>query len=201
MRTPLSDALRLFGAKVIRDARNNIKKDFRNPSGNLASSMTSGVNVTKDNTTLIFWMNEYGIFKDAGVFGAMKSSTDKMEWAVKGIQQKGKDTNSVFYTDTIKRFTYKSKAPKMESLMPYIQRNNIRFRTPKGQKGGGQYRKGGYQTIAYWMAQRIYAQGLAPSLFFTRPFLKYFTELPEDLALNYASQIEEILKQKLEQNG
>jgi len=201
MRTPLSDALRLFGAKVIRDARNNIRKDFRNPSGDLASSMTSGVNITKDNTTLIFWMNEYGIFKDAGVFGAMKSSTKKMEWAVKGIQQKGKNTNSVFYTDTIKRFTYKSKAPNIQSLMPYIQRNNIRFRTPKGQKGGGQYRKGSYQTIAYWMAQRIYAQGLAPSLFFTRPFLKYFTALPEDLALNYASQIEEILKEKLENNG
>tara|TARA_R100001530_G_C4267093_1_gene142094 strand:+ start:98 stop:700 length:603 start_codon:yes stop_codon:yes gene_type:complete len=197
----ISDELRVFAAKVIREARNNIQKDFRHPSGNLANSMTSGVNVTKDNTTLIFWMNEYGIYKDAGVFGAMKSSTDKMEWAVKNIKQKGKDTNSVFYTDTIKRFSYKDKAPKMESLEPYIKRNNIRFRTPKGQKGGGQYRKGSYQTIAYWMAQRIYAQGLAPTLFFTKPFLKYFTELPDGVARNYASQIEEILKQKLEKNG
>ena len=197
----ISDELRLFAAKVIRDARNNIRKDFRNPSGDLASSMTSGVNITKDDTTLIFWMNEYGIFKDAGVFGAMKSSTKKMEWATKNIRQKGKDVDSVFFTYNIKRFSYKSKAPKMESLMPYIQRNNIRFRTPKGQKGGGQYRKGGYQTIAYWMAQRIYAQGQAPTLFFTRPFLKYFTGLPDEVAGNYASQIEEILKQKLEQNG
>ena len=197
----ISDELRLFAAKVIRDARNNIRKDFRNPSGDLASSMTSGVNVTKDDTTLIFWMNEYGIFKDAGVFGSMKSSTKKMEWATKNIKQKGKDVDSVFFTDTIKRFSYKGKAPKMESLEPYIQRNNIRFRTPKGQKGGGQYRKGSYQTIAYWMAQRIYAQGQAPTLFFTRPFLKYFTELPDGVAGNYASQIEEILKQKLEQNG
>lgn len=201
MRTPLSDTLRLFAAKVVRDARNNIRKDLDHPTGNLASSMTSGVNITKDNTTLIFWMNEYGIFKDAGVFGTMKSSTKKMEWATKNIRQKGKNTNSVFYTDTIKRFTYKSKAPNIQSLMPYIQRNNIRFRTPKGQKGGGQYRKGGYQTIAYWMAQRIYAQGLAPSLFFTRPFLKYFAELPDELSLNYASQIEKILKEKLEKNG
>ena len=93
----ISDELRLFAAKVIRDARNNIRKDFRNPSGDLASSMTSGVNVTKDDTTLIFWMNEYGIFKDAGVFGAMKSSTKKMEWATKNIKQKGKDVDSVFF--------------------------------------------------------------------------------------------------------
>tara|TARA_R110002051_G_scaffold88619_1_gene155999 strand:+ start:7746 stop:8354 length:609 start_codon:yes stop_codon:yes gene_type:complete len=200
MARSISDELRLFAAKVVRDARTNTKNYFPKGTGSLGQSLTFGVNETKDVTSLIFWMNEYGIYVDAGVFGAMRSSTDKMKWAVKKIRQKGRDSDSVFYTETKKRFSYQNVAPNIKSLIPYIKKNNIRFRNPKG-KGGGQYRKGGVNTIAYWMAQRIYAQGFAPTLFFTRPFLQYFGDLSEKMSTSYATQIEEILKQKLEKNG
>jgi len=185
----LNADIRRFAENVVREAKKEAMDKYPTGTGSLANSIswqpfTSG----KNEEGISFLMEEYGMYADAGVYGAMKSSTEKMAWATKNIKQKGKPTNSVFLQNKSK-FSYKNKAPSIESLAPFIKRNRIRFRTPKGQSGGGQFRAGSYITIAYWMAQRIYSQGLAPSLFFTNPFMKYFTDLPDEVAEQFAKQL------------
>lgn len=185
----LESDIHRFASNVVKEARSNAQKDFPKGGGKLANSISYDLQMNPEGFRLSFSMEEYGMFKDAGVFGAMKSSTPKMAWAVKNIKQKGKQSNSVFLDKNVRKFTYKSAAPPMNSLLPYIQRNRIRFRTPKGSSEGGQFRPGSYTTIAYWMAQRIFAQGAAPSLFFTKPFIKYFENLPDEIAELIAEQL------------
>ena len=181
--------LHRFAQAVVHAARVNAVRDFPKGKENLANSISYEIIETEDNINLSFSMEEYGMYKDAGVYGAMRPSTEKMKWATKNIKQKGKPSNSVFLNKQISKFSYKGAAPPKNSLLPYIRRNKIRFRTPKGQSGGGQFRRGGYETIAYWMAQRIFAQGAAPTLFFTKPFLQYFKNLPDEIAEVIAEQL------------
>ena len=181
-------AMQNFAESVIAEARKNAREDYPKGTKYLADnpdSMKYQISDTPEGLMLQMFMVDYGAYKDAGVFGANPS-------LVKDGVQKGENNNSVWG-----KFSYKMKKPPMEALRDYIVRNNIRFRTPKGQSGGGQFRKGSFTTIAYWMQKRIYAQGLAGSLFFTKPFNKYYKQMPDAVLEKFALQIEKILQEDL----
>jgi len=185
----ISTDIRRFAENVVRDAKKEALSKFKKPTGALLNSIkftpfTQGKNIEG----VEFEMLDYGPYKDAGVFGANPS-------LVKNGKQKGKKTNSVLLGNR-EKFAYKTLRPPMQSLRAYVKKNNIRFRTPKGESGGGQFRAGGYTTIAFWMAKRIYAQGLAPTLFFTKPFIKHFEGLPDEVAEQFSQQLEQQLKKK-----
>lgn len=185
----LSPEIRRFAENVVRDAKREALSKFSKGTGKLANSITfKPFTQGKNIEGVSFEMEDYGPYKDAGVFGANPS-------LVKNGKQKGKKTNSVLLGNRDK-FQYKSLRPPMQSLRNYVQANKIRFRTPKGESGGGQFRAGSYTTIAYWMAKRIYAQGLAPTLFFTKPFIKHFQDLPDEIAEQFAEQLEKQLKKE-----
>ena len=57
-------------------------------------------------------------------------------------------------------------------LVSWAKRKNVRFRVKKGQKGGGQFKKGSYRSMGFWLQKSIYAQGIAPTYFFSKPFDK-----------------------------
>tara|TARA_Y100000401_G_C8326015_1_gene228369 strand:+ start:17692 stop:18264 length:573 start_codon:yes stop_codon:yes gene_type:complete len=183
-RTEINETLNEYAQRVVEEARANAIADFPKGSGDLANSLTWGINDSDtEGIELIFWGEPYAAYVDAGVYGADPS-------LVKGGKQKGKKTDSVFLSDAKTRFSYKLKRPPMQDLRVYVARNKMRFRNPKGQSDGGQFRKGTYTTIAYWLANRIYAQGIAPSLFFTKPFLKYFDGLADKLELKIIQQFD-----------
>jgi len=183
-------ALQKWGRDTVSGARNNLAREQSNSSGTLSSSLTSRVQNTVDGFDLIFAMETYGMFLDAGVYGSDPSLANTK--TSKG-KQKGRDTNSVFTgTNGIaQKFSYKQTKPPMQSLMGWAQRNSIKLTRKDGSVASN-------TSIAYWLQKRIFAQGIAPTLFFTTPFLKAFKELPEDLLAQFDLYINTVLQEDQE---
>jgi hypothetical protein len=184
-------AMQDFAVNVITEARKNARKDFTTGTGYLADnpdSMTYQTSRTPDGLQLTIIVQDYVAYKDAGVFGANPKS-------VRNGEQKGEDNDSVFG-----QFRYRTKKPPMETLREWAVKNNIRFREGRyvdGKwKSTGRFAKGGYDTIAFWLQKRIFAQGLAPSMFFTTPFQKYYNALPDAILENFGLEIERLLKEE-----
>ncbi len=74
-------------------------------------------------------------------------------------------------------------------MTAWAKKKNIRLRDEKGK-----FKKGNYNTIANIIAGNIYNRGLKPSLFFTKPYEKYFKRLPEELIEKYALDMDELLE-------
>ena len=81
----------------------------------------------------------------------------------------------------------------MQILADWAKSKNIRFRNAKGQ-----YAKGNNKSMGFALQRSIFAQGLKPNYFFTKPFYKGLKKLNPDLASSFALDIENaiILGQK-----
>lgn len=86
------------------------------------------------------------------------------------------------------KFSYKTKMPPIKPLADWAKFKNIRLRDSKGR-----FAKGNYKTIGYLISRSIYKKGIKPSLFFTRPFEKAFTNLPDEVVEAYGLDIDEFL--------
>ena len=73
----------------------------------------------------------------------------------------------------------------MQPLMEWAKKKNIRFRDEQGR-----FTKGNYRTIGFWLQKRIFAQGLKPSFFFTKPFEQAFKNLPKEIGKAFALDVE-----------
>jgi hypothetical protein len=179
----VKEALEKFGQAVIDSAKINLqKKDMA--GGSLYNSLKSDLTVEQNAFLLDFLMQDYGMFQDAGVWGAKPSLATTKRYKGK---QKGRSTNSIFTgANGIKnKFSYKTKMPPMQPLMEWAKRKNIRFRNEKGQ-----FQKGNYRTIGFWLQKRIFAQGLKPTLFFSKAFRKEFKKLPSELLEAFKIDVE-----------
>ena len=54
--------------------------------------------------------------------------------------------------------------------------------------------------MGYIIAKNIYNRGLKPTLFFTKPFEKYFKELPDELVDKYDLDLQRLFDQITEEN-
>lgn len=137
-----------FKKYVIQQAKSNLSKGKNNVSKGLYNSIKGEI-VTDGNYAIVgFKMNEYGQFLDEGVKGAFPN-------LVKNGKQKAPNS----------RFKFTNKMPPIEPLMQWAKKRNIRFRNEDGT-----YKKGNYRSLAFVLQKRIYAQGIKPTLFFTKPF-------------------------------
>tara|TARA_X000001382_G_scaffold40285_1_gene26993 strand:+ start:418 stop:1041 length:624 start_codon:yes stop_codon:yes gene_type:complete len=193
----VKEALEKFGEAVINSAKVNLKKNDID-DGRLFNSLKSDLTVEQNAFLLDFLMEDYGMFQDAGVWGAKPSlaTTYHYEWengkrVKKGIKykgrQKGRATNSLFTgSNGIKnKFSYSSKKPPMQPLMEWGKKKNIRFRDDKGR-----FKKGDYRTIGFWLQKRIFAQGLKPTQFFSKAFRKEFKKLPSEILEAFKIDVE-----------
>ncbi len=57
------------------------------------------------------------------------------------------------------------------------------------------FAKGGYKTLGFWLQKRIFAQGIKPSLFFTKPFEDAFKRLPNELIEKFGLDAMNLFKQ------
>ena len=183
----LKAEMQKIGHQVVNGAVRQLQSGNQMASGSLAENIAYRVEENRDGYDLEFWMEEYGMFLDAGVYGS-----NPMKARAKNPKQKGKKTNSVFTgkDGLAAKFSYKNKRPPMESLKGWAKKKNIRFRDKKGR-----YAKGGYTTIAYWLQDRIFYQGIAPTLFFTKPFLKAFNELDKEIVKQFDLYINTVLEE------
>ena len=56
-----------------------------------------------------------------------------------------------------------------------------------------------YDSTAFLITRSIYSKGTKPSLFFTKPFQKYFEKLPQELIVKYGLDAEELFKYTIKQ--
>ena len=57
-----------------------------------------------------------------------------------------------------------------------------------------------YKSMGYIIARSIYSKGLKPGLFFTKPFEKYYNQLPNELVEKYGLDMENLFNQITKEN-
>ena len=166
--------LQKFAKYVVQQSRSNLTKQKHNVTKELYNSIGYRITDNKEDVFLKFTMDGYGTFLDKGVKGAKPS-------LVKRGKQKAPNSP----------YKYRFKKPPLKSILEWVKDRGIRLRT-----SDGQFSRGTYKTIAFLLQKRIFAQGIAPSFFFTKPFNAAFKKYPDLIAEAYAEDIGGELEQQ-----
>lgn len=163
----LNNLLNTWGKYVVQQSRTYLSKSRKNNTKKLYDSLDYEILTSDKFVSLTFLMEQYGMYVDQGVKGANPNIID--EWTKgrrKGIQ---KAPNSPF--------SYKTKYPPSQPLSEWAKSRNFRLRDEKGR-----FTKGNYKSIGYVLSKFIYAQGIAPSLFFTKAYNNSIKRYADELA-------------------
>jgi len=192
----IQDLLNDFRSNVIREAKRNLTS--QNTSGRLSKSLKSYVKESKNSIQISFEMDEYGFYQDEGVKGANPNALPKPgakskdgKKTLKGSKNYGKQKapNSQYRFGSGKG----KKGGLTKALDKWIVRKGI---APRNNQGQFMSRK----TLKFLMARSIYLSGIKPSLFFTKPFEKYFKRLPDELVEKYGLDMEKLFTQITDEN-
>jgi hypothetical protein len=177
-------ALRTFAKNVIKQARTNLTKSKpnKNVSKTLYNSLKFNLEVDNDDFELTFDLGKYGAYVDTGVKGSDPSLVDSDKRT-----GKQKAPNSPF--------KFRSKKPPAKALEAWAKARRFRLRDEKGQ-----FAKGNYKSIGFVLQKFVFAQGIKPSLFFTKPFIKNFENLPKPLLDAFENDIDNFLGFKVKPN-
>ena len=159
-----------FGKYVIQQSRSILSKQRYNDSKKLYNSLKFDVKNSNDVFNLSFSMEDYGVYQDQGVKGAgqaRKTTSKYKRTNNKGKMWKQKAPNSPF------SYKKNGKKPPASAFEKYAK-----------SVGASPF------AIAY----SVWAQGLKPTMFFTKPFEAAFERLPDDLLDGFDFNIENILK-------
>jgi len=161
--------LRNFAKYVVTKSRMNLKTSDKNTTGELSKSLDSDVKVSKNSFQLTFLMEDYGVFQDKGVRGKTSST-------------KAPNSPFRFGSGTGK------KGGLTEGINKWVKRRRFQF----SDKKTGRFMS--YNSTAFLISRSIYNKGIAPSLFFTKPFEKAFKNLDKDLIEAYKLDVEQLIK-------
>jgi len=164
--------LKNFAKYVVTRSRMNLRSSDKNSSGKLAKSLDSDVKVSKNSFQLSFMMEDYGVFQDKGVRGKSSSA-------------KAPNSPFKFGSGTGK------KGGLSEGINKWVKRKRFQF---KDRKSG---RFLSYDSTAFLISRSIYHKGIAPSMFFTKPFEKAFKNLDKDLIEAYKLDVEALIKNSI----
>ncbi len=163
--------LNSFGSRVVTGARKELKK--RNAIGRLSKSLGYDLDVHRNSFAFSFEWEDYGKFVDQGVKGIGGTKADGTKWKRK----------KVFGS----RFKYRKKKPPSSVFSAWSIKRGI---APRSKGGQFQKRKG----LQFALANSVYHTGLETTHFFTKPFDKYFKDLPDDLLDAFGRDLDEFLK-------
>ena len=172
----VNKTIQMFRDYVIKESKDNLNRSKHNNTKGLYNSIKGEI-VTEDKYTIVgFSMDNYGMFVDKGVKGADPSKVSKN---AKITGQQAPDSP----------FSFKSKRPPSKFLEDWAKKKNIRLRDEKGR-----FKQGSYKTIGMIIAKNIWARGIKPSLFFTKPFeAGYKKYIDVDLIKAFGQDIDTII--------
>jgi len=159
-----------FRNNVIREAQKNLAQ--RSDTGKLKSSLKSYVKESKRSIQISFEMEDYGFYQDRGV---------------KGVKSGKSLDNYQFGTGTGK------KGGLTKGIKKWVKRKGFQFRDKKG-------RFLSYEQTARTIIRSIWMKGIKPSLFFTKPFEKYYNRLPDELMEMFGFEMEQLFNQITKEN-
>jgi len=169
-----------FRDVVIQQAKSNLSKSKKNNTKELYNSLKGEIVNEKDYTIVGFEMLNYGMFQDLGVKGADPSKVSKNA-KIKGQQA----PNSPF--------SFKTKRPPSKFLEQWAKQKNFRLRDKKGK-----FKQGSYKTIGIILSKNIWARGIKPSLFFTKPFESAYKKyIDTDLMKAFSQDIDTLIDYSL----
>ena len=171
----VQEELDKFKKYVIQQSKSNLSKLKKNDRKGLYNTIKGEAKAMPNSFYLSFDLGEYGAFVDKGVKGADPSQVSPNA-KVKGQQA----PNS--------RFKFKKRIPSAP-FEQWAKFRNIRLRDEKGK-----YKQGNYKTIGYIIAKNVWARGIKPSLFFTKPFEDgYKKYIDTDLIKAFGDDIETLI--------
>ena len=178
----LEDELKIFGKQVIKKAKSNLVK-HKIKNSNLSKSLRYRV---KD-STLTFYMSDYGEFVDAGVkgVGGSKKYEDGVKLKASKPWKKKKVTNN--------KFKYTNKRPPFMAFNGWTIRMGI---APRNKKGQFMSRK----SILFAIANSVYHTGQKTTNFFQDAFYDEIDNVTDRLSDSLALKIELALVDSLENN-
>ena len=169
----LQEALDKFKASVIKQARTNLSKGDRNVSRKLYNSLKGEAKVYAKGYSLSFEMEEYGNYQDKGVRGK-RSNARAPKSPYKFGSGKGK------------------KGGLTEGIQRWVKARKFQFKDKRGKFMS-------YDSTAWIITKSIYAKGLRPTLFFTKPFEQAYKRLPQELVNDLKIDLEKIFNYSIKQ--
>ena len=161
---------------VVQQSKSNLSKKDKNVSKHLYNSIGGKAKAGKNSIEAYFEMESYGMFQDKGVkgkFSSAKAPNSPFKFG-SGTEIKGGLTSGIENWVTRRRLQFKD-------------RQTGKFMT--------------YKQTAFMITKSIYAKGMKPTEFFSRPFELAFKKLPDDLIEAYGLDVETFLKYTLKDNG
>jgi hypothetical protein len=168
----IQKALERFVKHVTSRAKANLTNKDRNVSKKLYNSIKGEVKVMPNSIGVYFSMEEYGQYQDQGVKG--KNSNAR---APKSEFKFGNGTGK--------------KGGLTEAIEKWVKARRFQFRDKRSKKFMS------YKSTAWLITRSIYAKGLKPTLFFTKPFQEAYKNLPEELAKEYGLEATQLFKMSI----
>lgn len=160
--------LESFRDMVIKESRNNLKTMRKDTFGKLSKSLKGNIKVSKNSFEFDFSMEQYGMYQDKGVSGTKKKYNTP--------------------------YKYTSKMPPPSALDKWIVKKGLAPKDKNGKFTGRTVNSVGFRkSIQFLIAKKIYTQGIKPSLFFTKPFEKYYKRLPNQLQQKYGLDLDNFM--------
>ena len=162
-----------FAKAVIKESQSRLTKSSKRDTNNLYGSLGYQLDVFKNSFSLSFYMEEYGAFVDEGVQG--KSSSAKAPQSPfrfgTGSATGGRPLSDIM-TDWVKRKGFQWNDKKTGRFMSH-------------------------KSMGFLIAKSIYHKGIAPSMFFTKPFENAFKNLPDEIIEKFNLDIDELIESSL----
>ena len=174
-----------FAQNVVTEAKKNAPQN--KTSGKLRDSIYASKPIVKEDFSLVtFFMEDYGKYQDLGIKGT----------------KSGKSVGKKYYGSQQREYKYTDKMPDPAKLDKWVVRKGLAPRDPKGRFTGRAVNTVGFRkSITFLIARSIKTKGIKPTLFFTKPFVKYFKNLPQQVAEAYGKDFETMVKTQLFKNG
>ncbi len=137
------------------------KQGLPRDTGALANSLKSYVKESPNSIQISFQMKGYGWFQDRGV---------------KGVKSGKSLSNYSFGTG-------KKDGGLTKGIDKWVRRKQIQFRN----KETGQFMS--YEQTARTIIRSIWFKGIKPSMWFTKPFEKYYKKLPKEVTEKYVKDM------------
>lgn len=149
------------------------KKGVPRDSKKLANSIKGYVKESKNSIQVTFTMNDYGFYQDRGVRGVSSGES------LSGYQ---------FGTGSGKT------GGLTKGINEWVKRKSIQFRD----RETGRFMS--HEQTARTIIRSIWRKGIKPSMFFTKPFEKYFKRLPNALQQKYGLDMEKLFETITKEN-